>query len=132
MDPMILQMLAMGAVELLLLPIIVFVIKKVIGKKLDLFDEKRELARSEQQKRHNDNSKWQDSVTTAIRSLLRAEIVDAHSKWIDLGYCPLESKEYLRRCHNAYVGVGGNDIGDALFSEIMALPNQSKGYNSHD
>ena len=122
-DPIVAQAIIVSAIELLLIPIFVYVVKRTVGKRLDDFDERREIARLERQERFEADKKWQDSITHGMRSILRSEIVSEHRKWMERGFCPLESKEYLARCHEAYVGVGGNSIGDSLYNEVMALPN---------
>lgn len=121
--------IVMGVVELLMLPLAIYIFKRIIGKRLDEFDEKRDRAVAEKRERMRKDEDWQVAMTAGMRSILRAEIVSEHRKWTEANYCPLETKEYLARCHAAYVGVGGNDIGDALFKEVIDLPNHPHNDN---
>lgn len=101
--------------ELLVVPIIVFLVQHRVLKKLDVFDAKREEARKENELRQN-------AMERGIRSLLRAELIHCHAKWMPRGMCPLETKEYIQRTYDAYHGLGGNDIGSAMYADLMALP----------
>lgn len=115
-------LITVGAVNLLMFPLLAFVLKRYIGRKLDRFDEKREAARERSEADRRESRAWREAMTAGMRSLLRAEIISEHRKWTAKGRCPLGVKEYITRCHTAYVGVGGNDIGDALYDQIMKLP----------
>ena len=105
----------LAVIEVFIVPLIVFVTQHIVLKRLNEFDEKREKARKENERRQN-------AMERGIRSLLRAELVRAHSKWMPRGYCPLETKEYVSRTYDAYHGMGGNDIGSAMYHDLMELP----------
>lgn len=121
MDALI-TLLAVGAVNLLMFPVLAFIIKRGLSKKLDSMDEKRELARRQSESEASENRLWRQAMEGGMKSLLRAELLHEHNKWVDRGHCPMNSKEYLTRLYNAYKGVGGNSIGDALYRETMELP----------
>lgn len=126
MDPYlaIMQVLITGVIELLMLPVIAFVFKRMIGKKLDIFDERREMARVEREEDMRRREKWQDAVTSGLRSMLRAELIAEHRKAVAQNYCDLETREYVERTYHSYHGLNGNGIGTRLFEEIMALPSK--------
>lgn len=105
------SLIAAGCVNLLMFPMLVWVIKRC----LDRFDQKREAARAETE-RHD------CAMEKGMRSLLRAELIHEHRKWMARGFCPLESKEYAQHTYEAYHGLGGNDIGTSMYHDIMKLP----------
>lgn len=119
-------LIAVGFVNLLMFPLLVFLIKRFVGQRLDRFDESRELARREAEDARTESRLWRTNITNGIKSLLRAELLHEHTKWTSRGWCPLESKEYLKRLHDAYAGVGGNDMGDRLYQEVMDLPTKAR------
>ncbi len=84
-------------------------------KKMDEGERKRDEARAEQ-------ATWRESIDSGIRSLLRSELIHEHRKWVERGYCPLESKEYVQHTYESYHNLGGNDIGTAMYRDLMELP----------
>lgn len=121
---------AIGAIDALLMPFILIYIKRT----LDRFDAKREEARVEERTRaekrarlERENSDEQRSIAKGVRSLLRSELIHEHRKWMDVGSCPLESKEYVQHTYDAYHGLGGNDIGTSMYQDIMGLPTKEQG-----
>lgn len=131
MNEMAFQLLAAGAFELVAIPVIVSIIKRFIGKRMDEMDEKRDEARKERKEQHEEDRAWREGMTAGMRSLLRAEIIGEHRRAMERGGVSLESKEYLTRVHAAYKGVGGNDMGDALYEEVMSLPTRSRERNTN-
>ena len=117
---------ATSLVNLIMFPLLLWLIERFIGKRLDRMDSSRENARLEMESEARDSRLWRQAMEAGMRSLLRAEIVSEHRKWMKRGYCPLESKEYLTRNHAAYKGLGGNDIGDSLYEQVMKLPTKER------
>lgn len=113
---------AVGVVNLVMFPVIAFLLKRFIGAKMDMYDEKREIARAEAERARQDSRAWRGAMENGMKSLLRAELLHENHKWTQRGYCPFESKQYLERLHDAYKGVGGNSIGDKLYEETINLP----------
>ena len=61
------------------------------------------------------------NIEDGLQCLLRAEIIRAHEKYTEMGYCPIYAKESLRRAYTAYHDLGGNDIATALYKECLEL-----------
>lgn len=57
-----------------------------------------------------------------LLSLLRAELIRSHDKYIQKGFCPLYAKEALEKAYNAYSALGGNGAMKQVYEETMALP----------
>lgn len=62
------------------------------------------------------------AVKNGIQCLLRAEIIRAHEKYADKGYCPIYAKEALTRAYTAYHALKGNDVATELYEETLHLP----------
>lgn len=120
------SLIAVGSVDILMFPLLLWIAKRYLGKYLDRIEKTREDERAEKESEIRESRMWREAMTAGMRSLLRAEIIGEHRRWTKVGYCTLETKEYLTRCHTAYRGVGGNDIGDALYEEFMKLPTKKE------
>ena len=68
--------------------------------------------------RQNDRSK---QIESGLQSLLRAEIIRSHEKYMDKGYCPVYAREALNRIYESYHALGGNGTMTELYKQVMAL-----------
>lgn len=71
---------------------------------------------------HKRASDREKAIEEGVQSLLRAEIIRAHDKYMAQGYCPVYAKEALRRAYEAYHTLGGNDVATKLYEDVMKLP----------
>ena len=69
--------------------------------------------------RQNDRSK---QIESGLQSLLRAEIIRSHEKYMDKEYCPVYAREALTRIYESYHALGGNGTMTELYKQVMALP----------
>lgn len=69
--------------------------------------------------RQNDRTK---QIESGLQSLLRAEIIRSHEKYMDKEYCPVYAREALTRIYESYHGLGGNGTMTELYKQVMALP----------
>ena len=69
--------------------------------------------------RQNDRTK---QLENGVQSLLRAEIIRSHEKYMDRKYCPVYAREALSRAYEAYHALGGNGTITGLYNQIIALP----------
>lgn len=92
--------------------VVVALLTRRTNKQIESGERKRDSARKEA-----------DALRAGVRSLLRSEIVSAHRDYVERqGYMSLEQREYVQRTYEAYAGLGGNDVGHRLYSELMELP----------
>ena len=61
-------------------------------------------------------------LENGVQSLLRAEIIRSHEKYMSKGFCPVYAREALTRAYEAYHGLGGNGTMTELYHQCMALP----------
>lgn len=62
------------------------------------------------------------SLKGGMLSLLRAELIRSHDKYIRKGFCPLYAKEALEKAYKAYAALGGNGAMKQVYEETMDLP----------
>lgn len=122
MDPTIAMVLS--AVEIFLVPLIIFIMQRGMGKKLDDFDKKRDSAREEQAKNREKDAEWKDSMTAGMRAMLRSELISEHRKVKKQKYASTTTKEYVEKVWNAYAKLSGNGLGKAIYEEIMSMPTE--------
>lgn len=72
-----------------------------------------------EQLRLNDRSQ---QIENGLQSLLRAEIIRSHEKYMDRGFCPVYAREALTRIYESYHALGGNGTMTELYKQVMALP----------
>lgn len=64
------------------------------------------------------------AIKEGLQCLLRMEIIRAHDKYTDKGYCPIYAKESLTRAYKAYHALGGNDVATELYHDTIKLPTE--------
>lgn len=62
------------------------------------------------------------AIQNGLQSLLRAEIIRQHEKYTERGFCPIYTKDALRREYESYHLLGGNGVITDLYNDLIALP----------
>ena len=73
-------------------------------------------------KSHRKEEARDQAMETGLRTLLRAELLEIHAKYVPLGYIPVAVMEEADRVYKAYHSLGGNGTGTKIYEEIKALP----------
>lgn len=73
-------------------------------------------------KSHRKEEARDQAMETGLRTLLRAELLEIHAKYVPLGYIPVAAMEETDRVYKAYHSLGGNGAGTKLYEELKALP----------
>lgn len=73
-------------------------------------------------KSHRKEEARDRAMETGLRTLLRAELLEIHAKYVPLGYTPVAVMEEADRVYRAYHSLGGNGTGTKIYEEIKALP----------
>lgn len=110
--------------ELVLLPITVFIIKSIIGKRLDQFDSKREEARIERAEIERKKVEQREAERTIVLAMARTMLLDNYEKCMAKGYYSVEEREVYSKLRAAYAEDGGNGVIDAIAPRIRALPTE--------
>jgi hypothetical protein len=65
-------------------------------------------------------------VKSALRALLRSELMRTHHQAVRDGYASTVEKEVMERTYQSYHSLGGNGIATNLHDEMMALPTRDE------
>ena len=122
MNPLVLQIIVAGVMELLVAPIVVAIMVKLFGRRLDHFDEKRELARIERAEEKKREGKQRDAERNIILAIARTMLLDNYEKCIDKGYYSIDEREVYSKLYDEYKKDGGNGIIDMIADRIRTLP----------
>jgi hypothetical protein len=74
--------------------------------------------RAEKEKADEEN----DLFKSALRALLRSELMRIHHHAMRDGHASTLDKEIMERTYRSYHNLGGNGIATTLYDEMMALP----------
>lgn len=65
-------------------------------------------------------------VKSALRALLRSELMRTHHQAVRDGHASTVDKEVMERTYQSYHSLGGNGIATNLYNEMMALPTRDE------
>lgn len=122
MDQAMTQVVIAGVIELLALPILIFVVKHVIGKRLDAFDEKREEARIARAETERKIIEQREAERTIILAMSRSMLLNNYERCMDKGFYTVEEREVYHKLYVAYRDDGGNSVIEDIAPRIRALP----------
>jgi len=109
---------AVGAVNLLLFPLLLWYIKR----HLERFDGKREEARVERAETERKAIEQREAERVIILAMSRTMLLDNYEKCMAKGYYTLEEREVYHKLYEAYKSDGGNSIIDEIAPRIRKLP----------
>jgi len=111
-------LLAVGAVNLLMFPLLLWFIKH----RLERFDCKREMARAERAEAERVAVKQREAERVIILAMSRTMLLDNYEKCIKKGCYTVEEREVYRKLYDAYKSDGGNSVIDEIAPRIRQLP----------
>lgn len=91
--------------------VLAFILKSYIS-------ENKELRKEREEKRSQRETALEDGVVC----LLRKQLMDDYSKYMELGHIPSKALESGLLMYKAYKGLGGNGMIDHMEDEIQNLP----------
>jgi len=109
---------AVGAVDLIAFPLLLWFIKR----KLEKFDGKREEARVERAETERKAIEQREAERVIILAMSRTMLLDNYEKCVNKGYYTLEEREVYHKLYEAYKSDGGNSIIDEIAPRIRKLP----------
>jgi hypothetical protein len=122
MDPALRAVIITGIVELLAVPVIVFLVKRAIGKRLDHFDARREQARLAQAENERKIIEQREAERTIILAMSRSMLLNNYERCMDKGFYTVEEREVYHKLYVAYRDDGGNSVIEEIAPRIRALP----------
>lgn len=78
--------------------------------------------RAEKEKADEEN----ELVKSALRALLRSELMRTHHQAVRDGYASTVDKEVMERTYQSYHMLGGNGTATNLYDEMMSLPTRDE------
>lgn len=111
-------LIAVGAVNLLAFPLLLWFIKRY----LERFDAKREDARIEQAEAERKKIEQREAERVIILAISRTMLLNNYEKCMDKGCYTLEERKVYHELYEAYKDDGGNSIIDDIAPRIRALP----------
>jgi len=115
-------LLAVGCVNLFMFPMIVWALKRFVGKKLDTMDENREMARAEQRDAERKFAEQREAERTIILAMSRTMLLNNYERCIKKGYYTVDEREVYHKLYEAYKSDGGNSVIDDIAPRIRELP----------
>ena len=73
-----------------------------------------------------DAEKENELVRSALRALLRSELMRTHHQAVRVGHASTVDKEVMERTYQSYHRLGGNGIATNLHDEMMSLPTRDE------
>ena len=118
MDAITPTLIAVGVINLLMFPVIAWLIKRSLGQKLDHMDEKRDAARIEQA----EDKKQREAERSMLLAIARTMLLDNYEKCMDKGCYTLDEREVYSLLYESYKEDKGNGVIDAIAERIRELP----------
>ena len=118
MDAITPALIAVGAVNLLMFPILAWFIKRSLGNKLDTMDEKRDEARAEAA----EDKKQREAERSMLLAIARTMLLDNFEKCMEKGCYTLDEREVYSLLYESYKEDKGNGVIDAIAERIRELP----------
>ena len=109
---------AVGAVNLVMFPLLVWFIKRY----LERFDGKRDMARAEQAEAERKAVEQRDAERSIVLAIARTMLLNNWERCIDKGYYTVEEREVYHKLWVSYAQDGGNGIIEEIAPRIRALP----------
>lgn len=122
MDQTVVQVIVAGAVEVLMLPLVLFALKRALEKKLDAFDDKRDAARLERAEAERKKVEQREAERGIVLAIARTMLLDNYEKCMKKGYYSREEREVFSLMYHEYKLSNGNGVIDTIAERIRELP----------
>jgi hypothetical protein len=111
MDSLLINVAVVFVIEAVATPVVVYLMQRATGKKLDAFDKKREDARRER-----------DAERAIVLAIARTMLLDNFEQCVRKGYYTVEEREVYGKLYTAYSDDGGNGVIATVAERIRELP----------
>lgn len=126
------QVLITGGIELLMVPVIVYLLKRILGKRLDSFDAKRDVARMELAESERVAHEQRVAERSIVLAIARTMLLNNYERCMDKGYYTLEEREVYSKLYKSYKDDSGNGVIDAIAPRIRELPTEPPRHHHDD
>ena len=122
MDAITPALIAVGVVNLLLFPLLLYLAKRLIGNRLDAFDEKRDMARVAQSEADKKAIEQREAERAIVLAMARTMLLDNYEKCMNKGFYSIEERAVYGALYQNYANDGGNGVIEEIAPRIRALP----------
>ena len=120
MDPITVTTIAVFVAELIAAPIIV----GVVNRKLNRFDEKREIARHERAEDRKREREQRQREHDLMLAMSRTMLLNNYENCMNKGYYSVEEREIYHELASVYGMCGGNGVIKNLGEKLRQLPTE--------
>ena len=111
-------LLAVGFVNLLAFPLLLWFIKR----QLDKFDDKRDEARMEQAEAERRKIEQREAERSIVLAIARTMLLNNYERCVEKGYYSVEEREVYHKLWVSYAQDGGNGVIEEIAPRIRRLP----------
>ena len=115
--------------EKLVAAIIAAVVSSLVGAIFAWLNVRRNQKRSELDEIRTNVKQLEETdemLRTAIRAILRKDIINAYDKYTQKGWAPVYVKDNVQEMYESYHNLGGNGTVTHLMGEFMELPTRKE------
>lgn len=103
--------------------VLVFVITGVLTFLVKQFGDMRKAIEARGHEESERRRKHDIAVDDGLKAVLRSSITDAYERYVQQNEpLSVERKRVIELEHDAYKNLGGNDVGDQMYEEILTVP----------
>jgi len=118
MDAITPAVIAVGAVNIVAFPLLLWFIKRY----LERFDGKREDARVERAENERKRTKQREAERDIVLAIARTMLLNNYEKCMDKGFYSVDEREVYSKLYESYKLDDGNGIIDTIAVRIRELP----------
>lgn len=113
------------ALNAFITPLILLIMQRILVKRLDDFDRKRETAREERKKKEKSENEQREAERAIVLAIARTMLLDNYEKCMRKGCYTVEEREVYGKLYASYIDDGGNGIIGTIAQRIRELPLES-------
>jgi hypothetical protein len=110
------------ALNALITPLVLFVAQRALARRLDDFDQRREVARTEGEERERREAERREAERSIVLAIARTMLLDNFERCMKKGYYTLEEREVYGKLFAAYEFDGGNGVIGSIAPQMRDLP----------
>jgi hypothetical protein len=110
------------ALNALITPLVLFVAQRALARRLDDFDQRREVARAEREEKERREAERREAERSIVLAIARTMLLDNFERCMKKGYYTLEEREVYGKLFAAYEFDGGNGVIGSIAPQMRELP----------
>lgn len=115
-------LIVVGIVNLITFPLLLWLIKRFLGRKFDRMDENREHENSARMDAERKSIEQREAERSLILAMSRSMLLNNFERCMEKGYYTVEEREVYHALFEAYEKDGGNSVIADIAPRIRELP----------